>query len=260
VAGADSVLVTGPAGGGLRATDPRFGPTSLRVTLDAPGYAEPQLRSVRVFASDTWACAVLTGALEVRDPPPAILGLSASAAAPGDAIEVVGGGFAAGATVRLGPLAAPALGGGDRLRFVVPPVPDGAYDLVVVNPDGQQAVVAAGLTVVGSAAPPPADDPAPGAGSGQADPGADAGAGAGSVLPPPGGGGSGGGCALGPGRSPGSPAAALLALGALLLALRLRRPRGPRPARGPARSARGARSGSRAAGGGAPPPGSAARS
>lgn len=157
LANADSFVVPARSGE-ILATQPQFTVGTASAALDVSGNAETGLRTVRVFRSDTWACATLTGRLEVRAPRPAIRSLSATAAVPGDQVRVDGDGFLPGARVLLGSSVATSWASGASLEVVIPQLPNGKLDLVIENPDGQ-ATVFRGFVVQGSATVPP---PAPG--------------------------------------------------------------------------------------------------
>jgi MYXO-CTERM domain-containing protein len=199
------------------------------------------LRSIRLVRSDGNA-RVLTGGIEVRDPPPLITGTSPASGAPGTPLTINGSGFQSGATVILGgTIIDGASAGGGQVGFNVPSsVPNGVYDLAVENPDGQWAKVAAAFEVKGATAPstpssggsgsqlptlsssnnpststaggasPPPSSPPPSSGGGMAAPAASSG------------GGGGGGCAVA--SAPAAPASlAPLALVALALLVVRRR-------------------------------------
>ncbi len=192
---------------------------AARATIYVAPSARPQLCSVRVFDTQTWACAVFTGGFEVRDPAPLAEGLSASSGSPGVAVSVLGDRFQSGARAMVGAVVVTPTVSANEVRFNVPDtLSDGLYDVTVENPDGQfvklqQAFTVTGSTVAGggtsgsgTSSPPP---PPPSSGSATA-----------AAQPPSrtasssdGGGGGGGGCSLQP-RSEGS-GSALLALALL---------------------------------------------
>jgi AcrR family transcriptional regulator len=216
----DTLVVSAARPGEILVSRASFRTSGASAELDVSSAATTGLRSVRVFHSQSWACAVLTGGLEVRLPGPVATGISATVGAPGDTLELLGSELQGGARVFMGREVLVPTGGGERLTVTVPALPDGTYDVIIENPDGQTTALRNAFQIVGSTTP--ADEPrpaggaapAPGASSPSPDP----------ASPPPtgGGGGGGGGCALRP-QAPAAPPWSLAALAALLLGAKARR-------------------------------------
>ena len=144
----------------------------------------PGIYSIRVHRASTGDTAILTGGLEIRDPAPAVESLSSSQVdAAGEALQIFGAEFKDGARVVVHdtPVESVTVLNSGQLNFVTPVLEPGRYDVVVLNPDGQESRLSQALDVVGTAPPPaptPAPAPAPAAGGG--------------------GGGGGGGCSVSP--------------------------------------------------------------
>lgn len=226
---ANRIDVPGP--GLFVGNTPSFGASSVSVSVDVLASALPQLRTVRVWNDQTWACAVLTGGLEVRLPRPLMEAVNPTEVQPGAAVQVYGDGFQNGARIVVGSQVVNAIGSGGEVTFSVPAaLTNGTYAVTVENPDGQFARIDAILQVAGSTATTPSGgggggDPAPGG----LQPVAPA---AGGASPPPpsyplasgGGGGGGGGCAIATSSTPSSaPPAEVLVLGLVLAAVVRRR-------------------------------------
>lgn len=82
-------------------------------------------------------------------PGPEISSITPDVAAPGDEVVVVGQYFDGNATLVVGPDDVPAIVSADgaSLTFLAPDLPDGSYDVTVVNIDGQSATRVNGLTI-----------------------------------------------------------------------------------------------------------------
>jgi MYXO-CTERM domain-containing protein len=133
-------------------------------SVDIASGMPASLRSVRLVRPDGNA-RVLTGGLEVRDPPPLITGTSPASGPPGTPLTVNGSGFQSGAIVILGgTIIDGASAGGGQVSFNIPSsIADGVYDLAVENPDGQWAKITGAFEVKGATAP---STPSSGSGSG----------------------------------------------------------------------------------------------
>ena len=227
---ADSMLIPGPPGDALFVSNPSFNGSSVRAELSVGPSALPQLRSVRIFNATTLACAVLTGGFEIRNPAPAVEGLSPSSGLAGSEVTVSGQNFEPGARVVFGGTVVNASGLNNEVRFTVPSgLANGTYSVAVENPDGQFAKITDAFTLNSPAGSSSSGD----SGSSQSDPAvapsvapSQAPATAPASAPAPitggssGGGGGGGGCAIG---AEGTPAGhlptsvALLLMGGLVL-------------------------------------------
>lgn len=90
-------------------------------------------------------------------PAPSLRVASPSVAAAGDLVRVRGANLAQGAQLFVGssPVSADAVTqlGADELLVRIPVLPTGAQDLTVVEPDGQRATLAQGLTISATASP-----------------------------------------------------------------------------------------------------------
>lgn len=151
----------------------------------------------------------MTGGLEVSGVAPVIAGLSPNVGPREGGIRVVinGTGFAAGAAVRIGGM--PALVGlvtDGTIEMTTPAGSAGWQEVVVLNPDGSEAHLAAGYRYEGASIQQPAAGGLPAA----------------STLPPVADMSSGSGCQLNPGRTPVHPLAGALALLLLVLVARRR--------------------------------------
>jgi IPT/TIG domain len=92
-------------------------------------------------------------------PPPSIAaaGPASGPVSGGTSVSITGGGFAPGATVSFGAATATAVNvaGESSITATAPAGNPGSVDLVVTNPDGQNARLPNGFTYVSSAPPPP---------------------------------------------------------------------------------------------------------
>lgn len=70
---ANRIDVPGP--GAFVRNNPNFSPNGASVGFDVLGSALPQLKTIKVWNDQTWACAVLTGGLEIRLPRPLMEGI-----------------------------------------------------------------------------------------------------------------------------------------------------------------------------------------
>lgn len=81
-----------------------------------------------------------------------VVAISPSEGPPGTSLtaRIDGAGFVAGATVKVGPadLSGVSVVDANTIRGTVPGLPAGAYDVVVRNPDGTEARLRSGLTIV----------------------------------------------------------------------------------------------------------------
>lgn len=192
---ADEVVIPGR---GLELLETRIRLQTASLELRASASVELGLRSIRLIRASDEACVVLTGGLEVRRPAPTLTQVSPPHAQPGETILLSGLELQPGARVLVGPsLTRLTLHSAAEASFLLGAIPDGTYDLVVENPDGQVARISAGLSVSGgvsvSIASPATQTPS-GGGSG----------------------GGGGSCTMAPrGNAPGT--AWLLLLGLLIL-------------------------------------------
>lgn len=81
-----------------------------------------------------------------------VVSMNPSEGAPGTSLtaRIDGAGFAAGATVKVGPASMSGLSVVDAntIRGTIPGLPAGSYDVIVRNPDGVEAKLRGGLTIV----------------------------------------------------------------------------------------------------------------
>lgn len=223
---ANRIDVPGP--GAFVRNNPNFSATSASVSFDVLSSALPQLKTIKVWNDQTWDCAVLTGAIEIRLPRPLMEGVEPTSATPGTVVSVFGDGFQNGARAVIGGQAVNAIGSGGQVTFTVPSaLSNGTYAVSVENPDGQFARIGGILTVSGSSTAPS------GGGSGGAPSGGGgiqpvSPAASGGSAPPPsypsasGGGGGGGGCAIAL-STPSAPPIELAVLALVLLGVVRRR-------------------------------------
>lgn len=200
---ADEVVVPGL---GIELRSRRIRIQSVSLELDVAPQVGLGLRSVRLIRASDEACVVLSGGIEVRRPAPTLTSASPPHALVGESILLSGLGLQAGARVLVGPSLTPlTLHSQGEASFVLPAIPNGTYDLVVENPDGQVARISQGLSVSGSqaASPVPSAPETPAQTSG---------------------GGGGGGCSVTVSPSAGAPGAAWLLLLGLLVLWTARRP------------------------------------
>jgi MYXO-CTERM domain-containing protein len=229
---ADSVVIPGAVGDALfvsRNPLPQdFAFNGVTVPVTVLSSALPRVRSVRVFDSASGECTVLTGGFEVRMPAPRVEGLSGTSGAPGSVLQIFGENFQMLSRVIFGSQVLAASGQGSEISVSVPNVSNGAYTLVIENPDGQIAKTT--FTVAGSAAaappPPPSDTGlvagAAGASGGGGSTSSGSGGGSSGGGSSGGGGGGGGGCSLAQAPSSAPSGGVFLAL-ALVGLLSLRR-------------------------------------
>ena len=150
---ADTIVIPGPPGDALFVSNPTFNSSSVRAELSVGPSALPQLRSVRIFNATTLACAVLTGGFEIRNPAPAMEGLSPSEGIAGSEVTISGQNFEPGARVVFGGTVVNASGLNNEVRFTVPSgLTDGTYSVAVENPDGQFAKINGAFTLSSPAA------------------------------------------------------------------------------------------------------------
>jgi IPT/TIG domain-containing protein len=131
--------------------------TATSLTVTSPAGAAGAV-AVQVTNPDGQSSTLPGGWTYLAPPPPPTLASATPASggtAGGTSVLLAGTGFAFGATVTVGGAAATVGGlGATAISITTPAHAAGASDVVVTNPDGQQATLAGGFTFVAPPAPP----------------------------------------------------------------------------------------------------------
>src|SRR5581483_1109298 len=144
----DRVVVTGD---GFQIGTEQVTATSITINLQVDPSMSPTIRSLRLVRTTTGDARVLSGAIEVRLPAPALSGISPATGGPGSSVTLKGANLRTGGVVIIGSeMVKSPSATGDTVVFACPSVPNGTYDVTFQNDDGQMAALTQGFTVSGS--------------------------------------------------------------------------------------------------------------